>query len=229
METYSQNHPLCFWLHHNANNQFSLCIASAADQSDRERLASPILDEMTTGPALTEIQLPPIPSKENGFNPNRLVSKITRSPTSNRRHRPVPSQESDILPDPSPVTQGAVHSRRNQPRPAFQRQISAPDTFVSPLARAEEDVRHHSDATGLTAQQAKAMLNQQPLLSTLATTATPSAKGTTQGSMFSAPLVTEYYTRENSNTGPHGVNYIYQQLYELSQKRITTLQYMRRA
>lgn len=184
---------------------------------------------MTTGPALTEVQLPPIPSKENGFTPNRLVSKIARSPTSSRRHRPVPSQESDILPDPLPVTQGAAHSRRNQPRPGFQRQISAPDTFVTPLARAEEDVRHHSDATGLTAQQAKAMLNHQPPLSALSPPATTSVKGASQGSMFSAPLVSEYHPRETSNSGPHSVNYIYQQLYELSQKRIATLQYMRRA
>lgn len=182
---------------------------------------------MTTGPTLTEIPIPQIPSKDNTFNSSRLLSKIARSPTSStRRHRPVTSDESDGLPEPFPVTQGAIHSRRNQPRPAFNRQISAPDTFVPPLARAEEETKHHSDATGLAAQQAKAMLNQQPLHSAQPSIATLSTKGTATTSMFSAPLVSEYYPQHNN--GPNGVNYLYQQLHELSQKRIATLQYMRR-
>lgn len=187
---------------------------------------------MTTGPALTEVQLAP---KEIAFNSSRLLSKIARSPTSSRRHRAAPSQESDGLSEPPPATQGAVHSRRNQSRPAFQRQISAPDTSVLPLARDEEEVKHHSDATGATIQQARAMLNQAPLQSVHHTSATISARGIAQGSMFSAPLVSEHYPQQQSSNsngtgnGPQGVNYMYQQLYELSQKRIATLQYMRRA
>lgn len=182
---------------------------------------------MTTGPALTEVPLPQIPSKESGLNSNRLLSKIARSPTSSRRHRPVPSQESDGVPESLPVTQGAAHSRRNQPRPAFQRQISAPDTFVPPLARAEEEIKHHSDATGLAAQQAKAMLNQQPLHSSHPSNATTSGKGSATGNMFSAPLVSEYYPHQN-NAGQFAANYMYQQLHELCSKRIATLQYMRK-
>lgn len=184
---------------------------------------------MTTGPTLTEIPLPQIPLKETSVNSSKLLSKTARSPTnSTRRHRPVTSNESDDLPEPLPVTQGAIHSRRNQPRPGFQRQISAPDTFVPPLARAEEEIKHHSDATGLAAQQAKAMLSQQPLHTSQPSIATPSTKGSASTSMFSAPLVSEHYPHHLNSNGVNGVNYMYQQLYELSQKRIATLQYMRK-
>lgn len=186
---------------------------------------------MTTGPALTEIPVPQIPSKETAFNSSRLLSKIARSPTTpSRRHLPGTNNESDVASDSLPVvvTQGAIHSRRNQPRPAFQRQISAPDTFVPPLLARAEEVKHHSDATGLAAQQAKAMLNQQqPVYSSQPSIATLSAKSNPTTSMFSAPLVSEHYPNLHSNA-LNGPNYMYQQLYELSQKRIVTLQYMRR-
>lgn len=189
--------------------------------------------KMTTGPALTETQLPP---KENSFSSTRLLSKIARSPTTSRRHRPIPSQGSDGIPDPLPVTQGAAHSRRNQPRPTFQRQISAPDTSVLPLSREEEEeeVKRHSDATGLAAEQAKAMLNSQPLhpqQHNNNNNTTAAAKGNAPATMFSAPLVSEYYPVQhtNPNIGPNGVSYMFQQLHELSQKRIATLQYMKRA
>lgn len=181
---------------------------------------------MTTGPVLTEVQLPP---KENGFTSSRLLSKIARSPTTSRRHQTVSSQGSDEVADSLPITQGAVHSRRPPSRPAFQRQVSAPDTFVPPLARDEDEIKHHSDATGATAQQAKAMLNQQPLHPASHATTISSAKSTGQGNMSFAPLVSEYYPQQQSVSGPNGVNYMYQQLYEQSQKRMATLQYMRKA
>lgn len=192
---------------------------------------------MTTGPTLAEIQLPPKDSNLASTG-SRLLSKIARSPTTAHRHRPVPSQGSDYLPDTlSPAfgyTQGATNSRRNQPRPGFQRQISAPDTSVLRLLPGESvEPKHHSDASAEIALQAKAMLQRQPTNNApIHTTTTVSAKGLAQASMFSAPLVSEYYVPAGQSAAQNSqvtVNYMYQQLYEMSQKRIATLQYMRRA
>ncbi|KAK5076472.1 hypothetical protein LTR64_006048 [Lithohypha guttulata] len=192
---------------------------------------------MTTGPTLTEIQLPPKDSNLASTG-SRLLSKIARSPTTAHRHRPVPSQGSDYLPDTlspaSGYTQGAINSRRNQPRPGFQRQISAPDTSVLRLLPGKSvEPKHHSDASAEIALQAKAMLQRQPTNNApIHTTTTVSAKGLAQASMFSAPPVSEYYVPAGQSAAQNSqvtVNYMYQQLYEMSQKRIATLQYMRRA
>ncbi|KAK5956506.1 hypothetical protein OHC33_001991 [Knufia fluminis] len=191
---------------------------------------------MTTSAALTEVQLPPKEANNAGtFSSSRLLSKIARSPTSSRRHRPVRSQGSDTLSDLQPAgavqAQTALHSRRNQPRPGFQRQISAPDTFVL-RQRKEEDLepRHHSDASEETGAQARAMLARPPTANLpLHTGTSVTSKGISQASMFSAPLVSEYYVPPQVTGGPAATSYMYQQLYELSQKRIATLQYMRKA
>lgn len=186
---------------------------------------------MTAGYTLTEVQLP-LASKES--TGTKLLSKIARSPTSTRRHKPAPSQGSDVVPEslrsPTSQTQGAANSRKNQIRPGFYRQVSAPDTSVIRLTTAESTSRHHSDTSGETALQAKAMLQRQPTNSTQ----TPSShafppKG---ANMSFAPLVSEYYIPPGQNavqSAQTAVNYMYQQLYELSQKRIATLQYMRQA
>jgi len=198
---------------------------------------SPGSGKMSIGPTLTEVQLPPKEANAGAFSSGRLLSKITRSPTSSRRHRPVPSQGSDTLSglvstDTSQI-QAASHSRRNQPRPGFQRQISAPDTSVL-RQRKEEDRehRHYSDATGEAGAQVRAMLAKPPLVERALHTSTNtsvSSKGTAQGSMFSAPLVSDYYSPQQVAGGPTAIGYMYQQLYELAQKRIATLQYMSKA
>lgn len=190
---------------------------------------------MTTGPTLTEIQLPPKEANATTFSSSRLLSKIARSPTSSRKHKPTLSQGLDTLPDLLPPgtaqAKAALHSRRNQPRPGFQRQISAPDASV--LRRQEEQAhepRHYSDATGETGAQARAMLARPPPANLpLHTGTTVSGNGIAQASMFSVPLVSEYYFTQQIASGPTAIHYMYQQLHELSQKRIATLQYMRKA
>lgn len=195
---------------------------------------------MTTGMTLTEVHLP---AKDTGFSStgSRFLSKIARSPTSARRHKPGLSQGSDTFPETLPSTasqtQGAVNSRRNQPRPGFQRQISAPDTSV--LRRAPvvvSEPKHHSDASEETGKQARDMLQRQPTNANaypLHSHNAASGKGIAQANMFSAPLVSEYYTASNggsvAQTAQIAVNSMYQQVYELSQKRIVTLKYMRQA
>lgn len=188
-----------------------------------------------TSTTLTELTLPP-----NGTTStkDRLLQKIARSPTSARRHKAIPSQGSDVLPDSlnqtATQTQGAVNSQRRLPRPGFQRQISAPDTTVLHLPHTEViEPKHHSDATGETAQQARAMLSRNPSSTAglSSSFSSISGKSTSQGSMFSAPLVSEYYVPSTAATvnGHHtAVNYMYQQLYEICQRRIAHLQYMRK-
>lgn len=97
-------------------------------------------------------------------------------------------------------TQGAQHSRRQQ-RPGYSRQISAPDQGVQ--QREEPTQRHYSDASS---SQPK---NRAP--------------------MSYAPLVSEYYLPSQIAGRDGAINYMYTQMYELIQKRIATLQYMRRA
>lgn len=201
----------------------------------RNHCPFPRSGKMSIGPTLTEVQLPPKEANAGTFSSGRLLSKITRSPTSSRRHRPVPSQGSDTLSGlvstGTSQTQAASHSRRNQPRPGFPRQISAPDTSVL-RQRKEEDrePRHYSDATGEAGAQVRAMLAKPPPADrALHTSTSVSSKGTAQGSMFSAPLVSEYYTPQQVAGGSTAISYMYQQLYELAQKRIATLQYMSKA
>lgn len=188
-----------------------------------------------TGPTLVEVQLPP---NEANFNTgSRLLSKIARSPTSSRKHRPIPSQDSDLVPDylatTATHTQGASNSRKYQPRPGFARQISAPDPSVIHLPYAKDsEPRHYSDATRETASRAAAMLQKHQNQPAPAQPAMP-AKGPATSSMSSAPLVSEFYNHPTAVNGAHpaqsAVSYIYQQMCELSQKRITTIKYMRKA
>ena len=192
---------------------------------------------MTTGPTLTEVQLPPKDASAGTFSSSRLLSRIARSPTTSRRHKPAPSQGSgsdtltDLLPTGPAQAQATLHSQRHQPRPGFPRQISAPDTSVLRQKKDEDhEPRHHSDATAETGTQARAMLGKSPPASVpLHTGTSVSAKGVAQASMFSAPLVSEYYLPAQIVGGPTAITYMYQQIHELAQKRIATLQYMRKA
>lgn len=201
---------------------------------------------MAAASTLTEVSLPPKePSSGGGssnFSSSRLFSKIGRSPTSSRRHKPTTSQGSgsDTAPDPRPPittppiqTQGAQHSKRNQPRPGAQRQISSPDpSALLQLKELPNEAKHHSDATGDTTQQARVLLAKQPSNPPPQLIGTPvSAKAPVLGNMSLAPLTSEYYFPQQiaSNGISVAVNYMYQQLHELSQKRIATLQYMRKA
>lgn len=186
---------------------------------------------MSTGYTLTEVQLPPASKESTG---SKFLAKIARSPTSARRHKAASSQGSDIVPDtirsPTSQTQGAANSRKNQViRPGFHRQVSAPDT-VARLNTVESTSKHHSDASGETALQAKAMLQRQP---TIPAQQPSSNSFPLKGANMSfAPLVSEYYIPSGQNAAQSAqgqINYMYQQMYELSQKRIATLQYMRRA
>lgn len=191
---------------------------------------------MTAGSTIVEVQHPP---KEPTFSSSRILSKIARSPTANRKHRPVPSggsgsDSTSISSDPNsrPPTQGASHSRLNAPRPSFQRQISAPDTSVF-LKEEVEGPRHFSDATGQVAQQAKAMLHKQP---SSAGTMSPPKSSTPVGerassNMYTVPLLSEHYADHRPSTGTQqgATHYMFQQLQELSNKRIATLVYMRKA
>lgn len=83
--------------------------------------------------------------------------------------------------------------------------------------------------------KAKAMLakpqQSQTYPPALPTNTSVSGKGIAQGGMSFAPIVSEYYLPQqiNQNGAQSAANYMYQQVYELSQKRIKTLQYMRRA
>jgi len=91
--------------------------------------------------------------------------------------------------------------------------------------------RHLSDATGEVAQQAKAMLNrqQQLRLLPLPTSILQPAAGSTQNNMFAVPLHTEYFAESRPTTGIQAThNYMYQHVYETSNKRIATLNYMRK-
>lgn len=188
---------------------------------------------MAAGTTLTEVQLPP-----NTSTKDRFLQKIARSPTSARRHKAVPSQGSDTLPEllnsTTGQTQGALNSQRHLPRPGFSRQISAPDAGVLHLPHTEViEPKHHSDATGETAQQARAMLNRNtPSIGGLSNSfSSISGKSAVQSNM-SAPLVSEYYVppAATAANGHHpAINYMYQQLHELCQRRIATLQYMRKA
>jgi len=201
----------------------------------RSHRPCPRSGKMSIGATLTEVQLPPKDANAGTFSGSRLLSKIGRSPTSSRRHRPVPSGGSDTLPGllsfTTSQTQAASHSRRNQPRPGFQRQISAPDTSV--LHRREEEdrePRHYSDASEEAGAQVRAMLAKPPPTDRPLHTGTAVySKGTAAANMFSAPLVSEHYVSQHVAAGPTAVNYMYQQLHELAQKRIATLQYMRKA
>jgi len=192
---------------------------------------------MTTGPTLTEVQLPPKDANAGTFSSSRLLSKIARSPTTSRRHRPLPSQGSgsdtlaDLLPTGAAQAQATLHSGRNQPRPGFQRQISAPDASVLRQKKEEDhEPRHHSDVTAETGAEARAMLGKIPPASVPQHTATSvSGKGVAQATMSGAPLVSEYYYPQQVVSGPTAINYMYQQIHELAQKRIATLGYMRKA
>lgn len=184
---------------------------------------------MAAGTTLTEV---------NASTKDRFLQKIARSPTTARRHKALPSQGSDTLPDSlnstATQTQGALNSQRRLPRPGFQRQISAPDTTALHLPHTEViEPKHHSDATGETAQQARVMLSRNaPSTAGLSNSfSSLSGKSTSQNSMFSAPLVSEYYVPApvpGVNGHHQAVNYMYQQLYEMCQRRIQMLQYMRK-
>ena len=134
------------------------------------------------------------------FTGSRLFSKIARSPTSTRRHRGAPSQ--DIVNVTQTHTQGAQHSQRQQ-RPGYPRQISASERSQSIQRREEANQRHNSDAS-----------SNQPK---------------SRSQMSYAPLVSEYYLPSQVAGRDGAINYMFQQMYELIQKRIATLQYMRRA
>jgi len=187
---------------------------------------------MATGPTLTEVQLPAKDANTGTFSGSRLLSKIARSPTTSRRHKPTSSQGSDTL-SGLPATntapaQTALHSRRNQPRPGYQRQISAPDTSLLHQRKEEnQELRHHSDATGDAGPQVRAMLAKPPVVRPSTTNTSVSSKSRAQADMF--PLVSEFYTAQQVAGGPTPFDYMYQQFHDLAQKRIATLQYMRQA
>lgn len=152
--------------------------------------------------------------------PNRsLLSKIARSPTTARRHRPVPSQGSDEIGLDSP---GLFHYRV-QTQSSYPRQTTAPVLSPRPptqdggsTARKLSKINNNSNPVPLPART--------PPLGSIATATTMSAPIVSE-----VPLPHQLQTTTTQAPGQPSINYLHAHIQELSHKRIATLDYLRRS
>lgn len=164
-------------------------------------------------------------SKDNSSTSGRLLSKLTRSPTSSRNHRASPSvnsQGSDTVSDQLPNIPSSSHSQRNQSRPELSRNTTAP--VAAPTLNLPRDVplsRTQSDGSGQNAIQAGVKM----LDVSAGTLKSPGSSS----SKMSVP------TGPNDGIAPQlptllqGTNLLYQQFCDISNKRIATLNYLRKS
>lgn len=167
---------------------------------------------------LVEVQLP-APKDSN----RSLFSKIARSPTTARRHRPVPSQGSDEI---GPDLAG-LKPQSNSHHPPRQ----TATTLVTPLLSPRPPTQDGFSATRkLTKVNNNTNTNPLPHI---ARAPTRSSSTATTATNMSAPIVSEVplpYQMQTTNVpGQPSINYLHAHIQELSHKRIATLDYLRRS
>lgn len=176
---------------------------------------------MATTDVLTQVSI----HTKDGSTGGRLLSKLTRSPTSSRNHRASPSinsQGSDTVSDHLPIIPSGSHSQRTQFRPELSRGTSAPvGAPILNLPRDAAPPRTYSDETGQSITQAN--------VKTMDSTTTMQRPPGSSSSKQSAPTGLSEVITPQLPTILQGTNLIFQQLNDMTTKRIATLNYLRKS
>lgn len=162
--------------------------------------------------------------RDAGSSHGGLLAKITRSPS--RRHKPNASQGSSGSTDAT-IPAGGSAAHRNRSRPAFQRNPTAPGGPVTLNPNKAELIRTHSDdsSSKMLASMTAVPFTVAPVPSKSAGPATgfpnvPPVNGASLGIQGAQSSTTA------SLPNP---NVLYQHIHDMSNKRIATLDYMRKA
>lgn len=179
---------------------------------------------MASTDILTQV---PVNTKDgsSGSSSTRLLSKLTRSPTSSRNHRTSPSVNStgsDTVSDHLPSIPQTSHSQRNHIRPDILRNTSAP--AAPPTLNLPKDTtlsRTYSDGAGQTTTQSNARMLE-------VSTANLRPPGSSSSKMSISTGLSDGATPQLP-TLLQGTNLLFQQFCDITNKRMGTLDYLRKS